>query len=99
MDIDCIRDVVVDVCEDGYLLVDEFGFSLIERKDIVQEGDGIYVARFRLSPGKMPTLGLLSSRIDSATGMHVHPFVVESDENGIKFLNVALVINERTMNA
>lgn len=49
MDIDSFRKLVIELAEYGYRFTDtEYGFSKIEKNDIVEQSPGIAVARFRL---------------------------------------------------
>ena len=85
-------------CGKGYVFADnEFGMSYIRKEDIEDNGDGVFVIKFRFPSGMRSMVGVttMADAVCKRLGAERHLFVSEKNEYGIPYCEGVWVIQEK----
>lgn len=93
MDIEAVRSIVIEEAEAHYHFVDEYGFSKIAREEIVEEGDGVAVGRFRIELQDNTALQMLIDRVCERISDEPRVFMGMREQYGITYYECVWVIN------
>lgn len=93
MNIDEFRKLIVDKAEEHYRFSDnEYGLSLIAKEEIVEEGPGIAVARFRLDVKQGLHLQFFAKYICNLIHDEVRVLIDRREEYGLPYLECVWVM-------
>lgn len=93
MDIEAVRSIVIDEAEAHYHFVDEYGFSKIAREEIVEEGDGVAVGRFRIELKDNTALQMLIDRVCERISDEPRVFMDMREQYGLMYYECVWVLN------
>lgn len=93
MDIEAVRSIVIEEAEAHYHFVDEYGFSKIAREEIVEEGDGVAVGRFRIELQDNTALQMLIDRVCERISDEPRVFMDMREQYGLMYYECIWVLN------
>lgn len=93
MDIEAVRSIVIEEAEAHYHFVDEYGFSKIAREEIVEEGDGVAVGRFRIELQDNTALQMLIDRVCERISDEPRVFMDMREQYGLMYYECVWVLN------
>lgn len=93
MDIEEVRRIVVEEAESHYWFSDEYGFSKIAKEEIVEEGDGVAVARFRIELQDNTALQILIDRVCARISDEPRVFMDMREQYGLMYYECVWVMN------
>ena len=93
MDIEAVRSIVIEEAEAHYHFVDEYGFSKIAREEIVEEGDGVAVGRFRIELQDNKALQMLIDRVCERISDEPRVFMDMREQYGLMYYECVWVLN------
>lgn len=93
MDIEAVRSIVIEEAEAHYHFVDEYGFSKIAREEIVEEGDGVAVGRFRIELQDNKALQMLIDRVCERISDEPRVFMDMREQYGLMYYECVWVLD------
>ena len=93
MDIDDVRTIIIEEAETNYYFVDEYGFSKIAREEIIEEGDGVAVGRFRIKLQDNKALQMLVDRVCERLSDEPRVFMDMREQYGLTYYECVWVLN------
>lgn len=93
MNIEAVRRIVIEEAEAHYHFVDEYGFSKIAREEIVEEGDGVAVGRFRIELQDNTALQMLIDRVCERISDEPRVFMDMREQYGLSYYECVWILN------